>query len=87
VNYTLGTTKFYIDKVFNRIVWQAWAMVGIGLGQVEGMRKLELYPCDATPGSDAQGMIGYVTAMAEQDLGAINNRIDDGLVYPKISQY
>lgn len=86
VNYTLGTTKFYIDKVFNRVIWQAWAMLGMGIGMVEGMRKVELYPCDASA-VNAQGLIGDVTAQTEEQLGAINNRIDDGMVYPHVTQY
>lgn len=86
VNLVLGTTKFYIDKVFNRIVWQAWAMIGMGIGQVEGMRKLELYPCDASA-ADAQGLLSFVYPKPEDQLGAINNRVDDGLVFPKVTQY
>jgi len=86
VNYTLGSTKFYVDKVFNRVLWQAWAMMGMGIGQVEGQRKLELYPCDASA-LDTQTLLSYVTPKAEENLGTINNRVDDGLVYPHITTY
>lgn len=86
VNYTLGTTKFYIDKIFNRVIWQAWAMIGMGIGMVEGMRKIELYPCDASA-VDAQSRLSEVTVQSEEELGAINNRIDDHMVYPYITQY
>ncbi len=87
VNYTLGQTSFYIDTIENMVVWMAWAMVGMGIGQVEGIRKLELYPCDAQPVTNAQGLLSSVTPKEEKDMGAINNRVDDGLVYPIITQY
>lgn len=87
VNYTLGQTSFYIDTIENMVVWMAWMMRGMALGQVEGVRKLELYPCDATPGKDAQGKLGDVTPKAEKQLTAVNNRVDDSLIYPHISPY
>jgi hypothetical protein len=87
VNYTLGQTSFYIDTIENMVIWLAWAMVGMGIGMVEGVRKMELYPCDATPGSDAQGLIGNVTPLEEKNMSAVNNRLDDGLVFPRITQF
>jgi hypothetical protein len=89
VNYTLGQTSFYIDTIENMVIWMAWAMVGMGIGQVEGMRKLELYPCDANPATFADGLtlLADTRPKPERQMGAINNRIDDGLVFPHISQY
>lgn len=86
VNYTLGQTSFYIDTIENMVIWMAWAMRGMAIGMVEGIRKIELYPCDASP-VNAQSLLGDVTPKAEKNLGAINNRVGDDLVFPFISQY
>lgn len=85
VNYTLGQTSFYIDTIENMLVWMAWLMRGMAISAVEGIRKLELYPCDAVPGSDAQGLLANVTAQEEEALSLVNNRIDDNMFYPAIT--
>lgn len=86
VNYTLGQTSFYIDTIENMVIWMAWAMIGMAIAQVEGIRKLELYPCDATS-NDSDGLVGSVTALPEKQLAAVNNRVGDHMVYPFISSY
>lgn len=83
-NYTLNDVKFYIDKVANRIFWQAWMDIGMGIGNIASVVKLELYEADSywdTNGSSA------VRPTEEEDLGALNNKAADGLTFPSISVF
>ncbi|NNL48484.1 MAG: hypothetical protein HKO76_08975, partial [Acidimicrobiia bacterium] len=84
--YILNNTKFYIDKIANVITWQSWEDIGMGLVNISAVRKLELYagsvkPSDTTAGFEAK------LPLAEEDLGAENNRVDAGLHYPDVQQY
>lgn len=83
-NYTLNDVKFYIDKIANRIYWQAWMDVGLGLINIAGIIKLELYAGSVTPTDTDTGYTVAVPAI-ERDLGAQNNKVDEGLVYPHVS--
>ena len=85
-NYTLNDVKFYIDKIANRIFWQAWMDVGMGFGNIAAVVKMELYSgaVDSTTPDT-----GYAAAVpvAEEDIGAQNNKAGDGLTYPSISVF
>jgi hypothetical protein len=83
-NYTLNDVKFYIDKVANRIFWQAWMDVGMGFGNIASVVKLELY----SGGSDgsSSGVAG-VKPVGEESIGSANNKAGDGLTYPSISVF
>lgn len=81
-NYTLNDVKFYIDKVANRIFWQAWMDVGMGFGNIAAVVKLELYPGDAT-----HALATSVTPVEESALGALNNKAADGLTFPSINVF
>lgn len=85
--YVLNNTKFYIDKVANTITFQAWEDIAMGIINIAAVRKLELYSADANPTTNAQSMIDSFIPVAEDQLGAINNRVDDGLKFPQISTY
>ncbi len=84
--YVLNNTKFYIDKVANLITWQAWEDIAIGIVNIAAIRKLELYSGDATV-NDADSIRSYVIPKDEEDLGAINNKVDKGLHFPQVSQF
>jgi hypothetical protein len=81
-NYTLNDVKFYIDKVANRIFWQAWMDVGMGFGNIAAVVKLELYPGDATDASATS-----VIPVEESAIGALNNKVAEGLTFPNINVF
>lgn len=82
-NYTLNDVKFYIDKIANRIFWQAWMDVGMGFGNIASVVKLELYSGSVSGTPDA----GAAAAMPtdEENLGGQNNKAADGLTYPSLN--
>jgi len=84
--YILNNTKFYIDKIANLITWQSWEDIAISVINIAAVRKLELYSGDATS-NDTDGILANVIPVAEEDLGAENNRVEDGLVYPGVEVF
>ena len=84
--YILNNTKFYIDKIANVITWQSWEDIGIGIINISACRKLELYVGSVTPGQEDTGYAARLP-VAEEDLGAPNNRVDAGLHFPYVEQY
>ncbi len=85
-SYILNNTKFYIDKVANLITWQSWMDIGMAIINVASIRKLELYGGSVTPGATDTGFAGKLP-VAEDQLGAVNNRVDSGLKFPNVSQF
>jgi hypothetical protein len=83
-NYTLNDVKFYIDKIANRIFWQAWMDVGMGFGNIASVVKLELY---SQASDDPAVPAGAVQPVAEEDIGAQNNKAADGLTFPAINVF
>lgn len=83
--YILNNTKFYIDKIANVVTWQSWEDIGMGIVNIAAVRKLELYRGSVSATTDT----GFAAKlpMAEEDLGAENNRVDAGLHYPDVQQY
>ena len=84
--YVLNNTKFYIDKIANMITFQAWEDIGMSVINIAAVRKLELYSGDATA-LDSNGILSAVIPVAEDQLGAVNNRVDAGLKFPTITTY
>ena len=84
--YVLNNTKFYIDKIANLITWQSWEDIAIGIVNIAAVRKLELYSGDATL-HDTDGILADVTPVEEEDLGAVNNKVAEGLHYPQVEQF
>ena len=82
-NYTLNDVKFYIDKIVNRIHWQAWMDVGMGIGNVAAVVKLELYSGSVVTGATDSG---YEAAqpVAVENLGQQNNKVAEGLTFPRV---
>ncbi len=85
--YILNNTKFYIDKVANTITFQAWEDIGMAVINIAAVRKLELYSGDGNPTTDADSIITNVIPTAEDLLGAVNNRVEQGLKFPQVSQF
>ena len=85
-NYTLNDVKFYIDKVVNRIQWQAWMDVGMGFGNIASVVKLELYSGSVITGATDTG---YEAAqpVAVENLGQKNNKVAEGFTFPRISVF
>jgi len=85
--YVLNNTKFYIDKIANTITFQAWEDIGMSVINIAAVRKLELYSADANPTTDAEGLLTNFIPRSEEALGAVNNRVAEGLKFPQVSQY
>jgi hypothetical protein len=85
--YVLNNTKFYIDKVANMITFQAWEDIGMSVLNIASVRKLELYSGDANPTTDDDSLLANFIPKTEDQLGAVNNRVDAGLKFPQVSQY
>lgn len=85
--YVLNNTKFYIDKIANMITFQAWEDIGMGILNIAAVRKLELYSGDANPATNADGLLANFIPVTEDALGAANNRVDQGLKFPQVSQF
>ena len=84
--YILNQTKFYIDKKANVISWQSWEDIGMGIGNIAAVRKLELYRGSVTPGATDTGFAARLP-LAEEDLYGQNNRADQGLTFPQVDQF
>jgi hypothetical protein len=84
--FILNNTKFYIDKIANLITWQSWEDIAMSVINIASVRKVELYSGDATS-NDADGILSSVIPVDEEDLGAENNRVDSGLVFPGVEVF
>lgn len=84
--YILNNTKFYIDKVANVISWMSWEDIGMGIINIAACRKLELYRGSVRPTQTDTGFADKLP-LAEEDLGAENNRVDAGLHFPDIQVF
>ena len=85
-NYTLNDVKFYIDKIVNRIQWQAWMDVGMGIGNIAAVVKLELYSGSVITGATDSGFEA-AQPVAVENLGQKNNKVAEGLTFPQISVF
>lgn len=74
--YILNQTKFYIDKIANLITWQSWEDIGMGIGNVASVVKLELYAGSVSPGFLSAGSSALLPK-DEDDLSPVNNLVDD----------
>jgi hypothetical protein len=85
--YVLNNTKFYIDKVANTITFQAWEDIAMSIINIASVRKLELYSGDANPTTNTDTLLANFVPVDEDQLGAVNNRVDSGLKFPQVSQF
>lgn len=85
--YILNQTKFYIDKIANLITWQSWEDIGMGIGNVASVVKLELYAGSVTPGATSAGYTALLPK-DEDDLSPVNNLVDEnGSQAPSIDTF
>lgn len=84
--YVLNNVKFYIDKIANLITWQSWEDIAMSIINIASVRKMELYSGDATS-LDADSILADVSPKAEDELGAVNNRVESGYVFPQVKVY
>jgi hypothetical protein len=82
--YVLNNVKFYIDKYINMLKFVAWKDIGMSIVNIASVRKLELYSGDANPTTNADGILGSVTPVAEEDLGRPNNRAGNRQFFPQV---
>jgi len=86
----LNKTKFFADKERNRVSFEAWEDIGMYVGNVAGVRKLELYAgaveTVGTAADNATTRAAYLPK-AEADLGAKNNLVEEGETFPSISNF
>jgi hypothetical protein len=78
--YVLNQTKFYIDKIANLITWQSWEDIGMGIGNIGAVVKLELFGGSVAPGANAEAPdSGYAAGLPldEDNLSPVNNKVDD----------
>lgn len=85
--YVLNATKFYIDKIANLITFQAWEDIGMGLVNIAAVRKLELYSGDANPTTDTDSLLSNFIPVSEDSIGAVNNKVEQGLRFPQVQTY
>lgn len=78
----LNQTKFYIDKVANLIMWQAWEDIGMAFGNVASIAKLELYNGQGAGDDSSDALI------SEDDVGTqVFNQADAGITFPQVSTF
>jgi hypothetical protein len=81
-----GKTEFFADKERNRVSWEAWEDIGMYIGNVAGVRKLELY-AGSVEMAGAAGLQATRAPLAENQLGAENNQVDDGGTFPSVVDF
>ena len=63
-------------------MFQAWEDIGIGLGNVASVAKLELYNGQGSADNSSDSLI------SESSVGTtVYNQAADGVTYPQINQY
>lgn len=85
--YTLEGVKFWMDKRIRDIEFCAWEDIGMSVINIRGVAKLELYPCDANPVTNVDGLLADVTVADEGDLTVTNNRVAAGIYEPVVQQF
>lgn len=86
--YVLQDTKFYINKVGNRLEWWCWRNEGVAFGNIRSIVKMELYSGSVTP-DYATTVAGYTSKIVsdEIELGKQNHRLREGLSFPAVSTF
>jgi len=90
--YILNNTKFYVDKVGNKITFWSWEDIGMAFLNLNSVVKMELYSGSVTPTDD---VIGWTRTSAanirlpsdEENLGKARNPAEDGFQSPLVTQF
>lgn len=81
-----GKLTFYTDKERDKYSFEAWSDIGLYIGNVAGVRKLELYALSVDAGKEGTTASSY-QPMAEADLAQLNNLIAEGGAYPQVTTF
>lgn len=84
--YVLNNTKFYVDKIGNKITFWCWEDIGMAFLNLNSLIKMELYSGSVTPGNTDVGFAARLPA-DEEDLGRARNKADDGFQSPIVTQF
>jgi len=86
--YVLNNTKFYVDKVGNKITFWCWEDIGMAFLNLNSLVKLELFGGSVTPDHADTGSPIRLPA-DEENLGRARNQQfgDDGFISPVVSQF
>lgn len=86
--YVLNNTKFYVDKVGNKITFWCWEDIGMAFLNLNSLVKLELFGGSVTPDHVDTGHTIRLPA-DEENLGRARNQQfgDDGFISPVVSQF
>jgi hypothetical protein len=86
--YVLNNTKFYVDKIGNKITFWCWEDIGMAFLNLNSLIKLELYSGSVTPTLETNATTAVTRLPAdEEDLGRSRNRADDGFISPIVTQF
>ena len=93
----LNNTKFYIDKIANLIMFQAYEDIGIGLGNISSVAKLVLYNRssdktmiaeDAVGGAEViDQAAGNTGASISSNTSGVFNEAGAGNTFPAVDQF
>ena len=86
--YVLNNTKFYVDKVGNKITFWCWEDIGMAFLNLNSLVKLELFGGSVTPDHANNGSAIRLPS-DEENLGRARNQQfgDDGFISPVVSQF
>lgn len=84
--YVLNNTKFYVDKVGNKITFWCWEDIGMAFLNLNSVVKMELYSGSVTPDYETSGFAIKLPA-DEEDLGRRRNKTDEGFQSPLVTQF
>ena len=86
--YVLNNTKFYVDKVGNKITFWCWEDIGMAFLNLNSLVKLELFGGSVTPDHADNGSSIRLPS-DEENLGRARNQQfgDDGFISPVVSQF
>lgn len=91
VFYVLNNTKFYVDKIGNKITFWCWEDIGMAFLNLNSLVKMELYSGSVTPGFETAQIGGLSFAdrlpADEEQLGRARNRAGDGFINPVVTQF
>lgn len=85
--FIFNKTKFYADKVRNRVSWEAWEDIGMYIANAAAVRKLELYAGAVETVTGQSSVKATYAPVSESDLGKKNNLVDEGQTFPSVSGF
>lgn len=84
--YVLNNTKFYVDKIGNKITFWCWEDIGMAFLNLNSVVKMELYSGSVTPEYENDNSELKLPAN-EEDLGRRRSKTDEGFQSPIVTQF